>query len=61
MMRELICTPIDRFRGLLFADVALSLSSRRAEKTETLNSRLIALQREAVDAVEKLKRLYRLI
>jgi site-specific DNA recombinase len=38
-----------------------SLSSRRAEKAGTLNARLMALQREAADADEKLKRLYRLV
>ena len=38
-----------------------SLASRRAEKGESLNSRVIALQREVTDAEQKLKRLYRLV
>jgi hypothetical protein len=32
-----------------------SLSSRRAEKAENLNSRVMALQREVTSAEEKLK------
>ena len=38
-----------------------SLAGRRAEKEQSLNSRIAALQREVTDADEKLKRLYRLI
>jgi site-specific DNA recombinase len=38
-----------------------SLSDRRAEKAGTLNARLMALQKQAADADEKLKRLYRLV
>ena len=38
-----------------------SLAARRAEKAEGLTSRILALQKEAVDADEKLARLYRLI
>ena len=41
--------------------ILASLSSRRAEKAESLNGRLIALQQEVTDADEKLKRLYRLV
>jgi site-specific DNA recombinase len=37
------------------------LASRRAEKAESLNGRLIALQQEMTDADEKLKRLYQLV
>src|SRR5262249_2427426 len=42
-------------------EILNSLSLRRAEKSQNLNSRLIALQREVTDAEEKLKRLYRLV
>jgi hypothetical protein len=38
-----------------------SLAARRAEKAEGLNGRILALQKEMVDADEKLARLYRLI
>ena len=38
-----------------------SLSSRRAELAPAVNSRMSALQREVVDAEDKLKRLYRLV
>jgi site-specific DNA recombinase len=38
-----------------------SLSARRAEKAESLNTRVMALQREVTNAEEKLKRLYRLV
>ncbi len=41
--------------------ILASLASRRAEKAESLNGRLIALQQEVTDADEKLKRLYRLV
>lgn len=43
------------------AALLASLSSRRAEKAETLNGRLLALQREVTEADDKLKRLYRLV
>ena len=43
------------------AEILNSLSLRRAEKSENLSRRLIALQREVSDAEEKLKRLYRLV
>jgi len=43
------------------AEILNSLSSRRAGKLESLNSRLMALQREVTNADEKLKRLYRLV
>jgi site-specific DNA recombinase len=41
--------------------ILTSLASCRAEKAESLNSRLIALQREVTDADQKLKRLYSLV
>ena len=43
------------------AEMLHSLSSRRAEKAESLNGRVMALQREVTNAEEKLKRLYRLV
>jgi site-specific DNA recombinase len=43
------------------AEMLHSLSVRRAEKAESLNTRLMALQREVTNAEEKLKRLYRLV
>ena len=46
----------DRLAGIL-----ASLTARRAEKVESVNRRVMALQREATDAEEKLKRLYRLV
>ena len=38
-----------------------SLAARRTEKAESLNDRLLALQKEVTDAEEKLTRLYRLV
>ena len=38
-----------------------SLTARRAEKAESVNRRIMALQREVTDAEDKLKRLYRLV
>ena len=38
-----------------------SLAARRAERAETVNSRIMALQREVADAEDRLKRLYRLV
>ena len=50
------------FKPDRLAAILASLSaSRRAEKVESLNGRLMALQREVTDADEKLKRLYRLV
>ena len=49
------------FKPERLTEILKSLSVRRAEKSESLNRRLIALQREVTDAEEKLKRLYRLI
>ena len=49
------------FEPQRLAEMLHSLSSRRAEKAESLNSRVMALQREVTDAEEKLKRLYRLV
>jgi site-specific DNA recombinase len=43
------------------AEMLHSLSARRAEKEETLNTRVMALQSEVTNAEEKLKRLYRLV
>ena len=49
------------FKPERLAVILASLSSRRAEKAESLNGRLIELQREVTDADDKLKRLYRLV
>jgi DNA invertase Pin-like site-specific DNA recombinase len=49
------------FRPERIAVILASLSSRRAEQAATLNVRITALQREMIDAEDKLKRLYRLI
>ena len=49
------------FEPQRLAEMLHSLSSRRAEKAESLNSRVMALQREVTNAEEKLKRLYRLV
>ena len=49
------------FEPARLAEMLQSLSSRRAEKAESLNSRVMALQREVTNAEEKLKRLYRLV
>ena len=38
-----------------------SLASRRSEKADAVNARVIALQREVADTDDKLKRLYRLV
>src|SRR5262245_31449632 len=38
-----------------------SLAARRAERAETVNSRIMTLQREVADAEDTLKRLYRLV
>jgi site-specific DNA recombinase len=38
-----------------------SLSSRRAEQAAALNTRIVCLQREMIEADDKLKRLYRLV
>src|SRR6266436_5838186 len=43
------------------AEMLHSLSARRAEKMESLNTRVMALQREVTNAEERLKRLYRLV
>jgi site-specific DNA recombinase len=49
------------FRPERVAAILASLSSARVEKEAALNGRLIALQRQVIDADDKLKRLYRLI
>jgi len=41
--------------------ILASLSSRRAEQAAALNSRIVCLQREMIEADDKLKRLYRLV
>jgi site-specific DNA recombinase len=43
------------------ATILASLTARRVEKAETVNSRIMGLQREVTDAEDKLKRLYRLV
>ena len=43
------------------AAILAGLSARRAEKAESVSSRIMALQREVTDTEEKLKRLYRLV
>jgi site-specific DNA recombinase len=43
------------------AVILASLTVRRAERAESVNSRIAALQREMTDAEERLKRLYRLV
>ena len=49
------------FKTERLAAILASLSARRAQKAESLNSRLVALQHEIVDAEDKLARLYRLV
>jgi site-specific DNA recombinase len=49
------------FKPDRLAAILGSLASRRAKKVESLSGRLMALQQEATDADEKLKRLYRLV
>ena len=49
------------FKSERLAAILASLSARRAQKAESLNSRLITLQKEIVDADDKLARLYRLV
>lgn len=66
--------PMDKLDGLVtdhlmerlfqpdrLAALLASLTSRRAEKAEALNGRIIALQGEVTDAEDKLKRLYGLV
>jgi site-specific DNA recombinase len=43
------------------AGILGSLTARRAEKAESVNRRVMALQREVTDVEDKLKRLYRLV
>ena len=43
------------------AGILGSLTARRAEKAESVNRRVMALQREVTEAEDKLKRLYRLV
>jgi site-specific DNA recombinase len=49
------------FRPERLAAMLASLTARRAEKAESVNRRIMALQREVTDAEDKLKRLYRLV
>jgi hypothetical protein len=49
------------FKPERIALILASLSSRRAERAAAVSTRISALQREVVDAEERLKRLYRLV
>jgi site-specific DNA recombinase len=49
------------FKPERLAAILSSLSTRRAQKAESVSSRLMALQQEVADAEEKLTRLYRLV
>jgi site-specific DNA recombinase len=49
------------FQPERLAAILASLSSRRSIKAQSLNSRLMALQKQVTDADEKLKRLYHLV
>jgi site-specific DNA recombinase len=46
------------FQPERLAELLGSLVTRRAEKAESVNGRIMALQREGTDAEDKLKRLY---
>ena len=43
------------------ATILDSLATRRTERAKSVNSRIMALQREVVDAEDRLRRLYRLV
>src|SRR3979490_1719346 len=65
-MGKLDALVTDHLRERLFqperlALILASLSSRRAEQATALNSRIVYLQREMIEADDKLKRLYRLV
>jgi site-specific DNA recombinase len=65
-MGKLDALVTDHLRERLFqpervALILASLSSRRAEQATALNSRIVCLQREMIEADDKLKRLYRLV
>jgi len=49
------------FKPERLALILASLSSRRAEQAAALNTRIVGLQREMIEADDKLKRLYRLV
>jgi site-specific DNA recombinase len=49
------------FKPERLALILASLSSRRAEQAAALNTRIVCLQREMIEADDKLKRLYRLV
>jgi site-specific DNA recombinase len=49
------------FKPKRLALILASLSSRRAEQAAALNTRIVCLQREMIEADDKLKRLYRLV
>ena len=49
------------FKPERLALILASLSSRRAEQAAALNTRIMCLQREMIEADDKLKRLYRLV
>src|SRR5436189_5551596 len=48
------------FQPERLAAILASLTARRAEKAESVNGCIMALQREVTDTEDKLKRLYRL-
>jgi site-specific DNA recombinase len=53
---------VDRlFHPERLAALLASLTARRTAKAESVNKRIMALQREATDSEDKLKRLYRLV
>ena len=49
------------FKPDRLAAILSALSERRAQKAESVNSPIMALQHEVADAEEKLARLYRLV
>jgi site-specific DNA recombinase len=49
------------FRPERLGAMLASLTTRRAEKAESVNRRIMGLQREVTDAEDRLKRLYRLV
>jgi site-specific DNA recombinase len=49
------------FEPARLSTILNSLAARRVQKAESINSRIMALQREVADVEEKLKRLYRLV
>ena len=49
------------FRPERLAAMLASLTARHAEKAESVNRRIMGLQREVTDAEDRLRRLYRLV